>query len=73
MSIVLNIGDLESICAKFRIQILREEWRKLSQPLRKAFRSIKEVLLQGDPKKRAPTLIRHRFLVFRPNEMKIWS
>ena len=24
-------------------------------------------------KKRAPTLIRHRFLVFRPNEMKIWS
>ena len=29
--------------------------------------------IQGDPKKRAPTLIRPRFLVFCPNKMKLWS
>ena len=30
--------------------------------------------IQGDPKKkRAPTLIKPRFLVFSPNEMKLWS
>ena len=29
--------------------------------------------VQGDPKKTAPTLIRPRFLVFGPNEMKLWS
>ena len=30
-------------------------------------------IIQGDPKKRAPALIRPRFLVFGPNEMKLWS
>ena len=31
------------------------------------------IQIQGDPKKRAPTLIRPHFLVFSPNEMKLWS
>ena len=39
-----------------------------------AFFTVTQVnYLQGDPKKRAPILIRPRFLVFYPNEMKLWS
>ena len=70
MLFVLELFDLPSYLPQIQYICYKVLFTNAVKNLKKT--ALKQDI-QGDPKKRAPILIRPHFLVFCPNEMKLWS